>query len=198
MPGSIFLLFIWGIWIFATFLMDKQEVHRWAIALFALVIIICLPLKLSIFGFIMSGQSCIVLITCYLIIVKLPLKKQLVLFISVFSLVLGYTGVRLFELYDPILMIVDRRILLSLLLIIVSYFVFPFNFLERVLFICLGVIQGEFFLAIILSKWEIPYLIGSLEIFDILSITLFTITISYVFSKIFVLMKVNKNKKVLH
>ncbi|GIN70051.1 hypothetical protein J14TS2_05260 [Bacillus sp. J14TS2] len=198
MAGSIFLLFIWVIWIFATFLMDKQEVHRWTIAIFALVMIICLPIKLSLNGFMISGQSLVVLITCYLIMVKLSFKKQVVLLIAVVSLILGYTGARLFELFDPILMIVDRKILLSFILIVVSYIVYPFNFLERALFICLGVLQGDFLLAIILSKWEIPYVIGSLEILDILSITIFTMIISYIFSKILVLMRVNKNKKVLH
>ncbi|GIN56491.1 hypothetical protein [Lederbergia ruris] len=198
MPGSIFLLFVWIIWIFATFLMDKQEEHRWKIALFALVMIICLPLKISFNGFMMSGQGLIVLIACYMIMVKLSFKKQFILLISIFSLLLGYTGLRLFELYDPILMIVDRKILLAFLLIVVSYFVFPFNFLERVLLVCLGVLQGEFLLALILSKWRIPYLIGSLEVFDILSITIFTMMIGFIFSKIFVLMKVTKSKKVLH
>ncbi|MCJ7839449.1 hypothetical protein MUB24_00715 [Lederbergia sp. NSJ-179] len=198
MTGIIFLLFVWILWIFATFLMDKQETYRWATALFALVLIICLPLRLSFNGLLMSGPCLIVLMICYLVAVKLPFKKQIFLLISFLSLILGYTGFQLLELYDPIMIIIDRKILLSFILFVVSYFIYPSSLLERILFICLGILQGDLLFAIILAKWNIPYLIGSLETFDVLSITIFTIMLSYLVSRAFTFVKITKNKKVLH
>ncbi|MBW8349097.1 hypothetical protein K0H71_06440 [Bacillus sp. IITD106] len=198
MSGMIFLLIAWIIWIYATFFMNKHSRYRWIMAMFALLFIILKSITIRFYSLNISGASILMLGICYYAASRLPLKKQLHLLCTVFTLMVGYAGFLLFEMYDPILMFIDRVVLMSFVLFILSYFIYSSSVKLRILFICLGTIQGDIVFAAFLSKWDMPYLIGSMEYLDIISITVFSILFMNFISNLTAMMRIKGNKKISH
>ncbi|MBS4217295.1 hypothetical protein KHA96_03090 [Bacillus sp. FJAT-49711] len=198
MPGMIFLLIAWMIWIYSTFMMDKKSTYRWPIALFALLFIILKSFSIRFYFFHISGPSILILIICYFLASKLSFKKQLHLLFSVFTLMLGYAGFLLFEMYDPIWMFMDRVVLISFTLFIFGYVLYSSSILTRILLICLGTLQGDIVFASYLSKWDMPYLIGSMEYLDIISIIIFSNLLFHFISNATTIPRMKGNKKISH
>ncbi|WP_062104795.1 YphA family membrane protein [Bacillus niameyensis] len=198
MAGNLFFLFMWCLWIYFTFMMNKNNNIRWKAAASILIIIIFVPVKMDVGPLTLSGPALFLLFACYYMAAKFTLKKQIYLLFSVIALMLGYTGFLLMELYDPIWVIIDRRIILSFVLFVVGYFIYPTSIRLRLLFILLGVIQGEIVFAIILSKWQISYIIGALESFDFLAIVTFSNIVQQFFASFQSHIKLQKGKKALY
>ncbi|MCR2820249.1 YphA family membrane protein [Lederbergia panacisoli] len=196
MQGMIFLLIAWVIWIYATFMMDKKSTYRWPIASCALLLIILKPLTIRFYFLHISGSSLLILIICYYLSSKLPFKKQLHLLFSVFTLMVGYAGFLLFEMYDPIWMFMDRVVLTSFTLFIFGYFLYSSSVLTRILLICLGTLQGDIVFASYLSKWDMPYLIGSMEYLDIISIIIISNLLFHFISNLTAITRIKGNKKI--
>lgn len=171
MDGMLNLFFLWSIWIYASFIMGKKDPLRFPIAVFALVILNISPFIISIFSIEISGSAFILLLINYFLASKFSLSKKLFLLFSATALMIGYTGLLLFEMYDPIWVFIDRKILFCFGLLILSYFIYPSSLFLRMVFVCLGTLHGEIMFSIILLRWNMPYLIGTAEYLDILAMT---------------------------
>ncbi|MCJ8006687.1 hypothetical protein ACFFF5_01790 [Lederbergia wuyishanensis] len=198
MSGMISLLILWATWIYSTFIMDKKSKNRWPLAMFTLLFIIIKPMTFRFYSLHITMPSLLILVICYFLASRLPMKKQLHLIFSVFTLMIGYTGFLLFEMYDPIWMFIDRVALISFLLFILSYFLYSSSVLMRVLLVCLGTLQGDIIFALYLSKWNMPYIIGSMGYLDIISITVFSIIFINFISNITAITRMKGNKKISH
>ncbi|CAM3974001.1 YphA family membrane protein [Lederbergia lenta] len=196
MDGILTLFFLWGIWIIATFIIDKQEVLRRPIALIVLLIIIVFPYAIPVFSITISGAVLLLLFINYYIASKLPILKRIYMILAVIALMVGYSGFQLFELYDPIWIFFDRKIILSFIFLSLSYFIYPSSLKWRFVFICLGTIHGEILFAVILSRWSMPYLIGSAAFFDIICLTFICLLSIHSVVKLVDLATLNNKRKI--
>ncbi|MEK3886019.1 YphA family membrane protein [Bacillus sp. FSL K6-3431] len=171
MDGLVTLFLLWSVWIYATFIMDKREENRLSVAVLALLLIITTPLLIPAFSVTISCSIFILLLINYYIASKLPLLKKTYLVFSVIALMFGYSGFQLLEMYDPIWVFFDRRVFLSIIFLFFSYLIYPLSLKWRFILICLGSIHGEILFAIIISRWNMPYLIGTAVYFDIICVT---------------------------
>lgn len=172
MPGYLFLLLAWGIWITATFILDKNESYRLPVAILSLVLIILYPNSFTLFTYHIGVASCLLLFSAYFLIYKGSLIKKIYLFFSVMIIMFGYAGFFLLELYDPVWVFFDRKLLLSGVLFILGWILYPASLLYRYSAIVIGSLQGEVFLSVFLSKWKMPYTIGSAEYLDVFALVI--------------------------
>ncbi|MFC5463272.1 hypothetical protein [Lederbergia graminis] len=196
MEGSLYLLFIWVLWIYSTFIMEKSKAFRLPIAAFALIMIIFHPVHFSVMSLQISGSSIILLLICYYLTSKFSWRQQLHLLFAVFALMVGYAGFLLLELYDPVMIFIDRKILLSFLLLFISYVIYPSSIIKRCIFVCLGSLQGDIVFAAILSRMDFPYIVGSLEYMDIIVIVSAAFICIETIMKLSKVPKINKMRKI--
>ena len=171
MAGLSFFWLAWIGWIWATFFLKKQNLLRIKIAVWLMVIIVSASFKLNIGYYEVSFSAFIITM---LLFIETRGKKTgafLYLFISSFIIMLAYTSFMLFELFDPVWVFLDRKILIvagSLYLILLLHKTTN----GRVVSLISGFLQGEILFAIILGKMKFPYLISSFAFLDILFLSL--------------------------
>jgi hypothetical protein len=112
------------------------------------------------------------LIFGYFASTKLPKKSKIYLVITSLILTIGYVSFHLFELFDPIWVVFDRKWMLSLAIV---YFVLMLTKTTklRVLTAIIGSGQGEILYSVILQKFNFQDEIGSFHYLDVLSLSLF-------------------------
>ncbi|WP_430413634.1 YphA family membrane protein [Lederbergia citrea] len=194
----LYLFIVWSIWIICTFIMEKNLPYRWTIAAIALILIILQPTAITIFSMTISGPALLLILICYYSVSKLKMSKQVYVFFTVLALMVGYAGFLLFEMYDPVWMIIDRRIMVSFLLFLISYLISSSSLSTRVIVVVLGTLQGELLFAASLNRLDMPYLIGSKEYLDILATTTISLIIGNYIYKLYTLPKLNREKKISH
>lgn len=87
----------------------------------------------------------------------------------------GFTGSLLLELYDPVWIFIDRRLLLGFFVFLLVQFLYTRSIKSQMICTLAGTIQGEIVYSIILKKWGFPYTIGSWDYLDICAIFLLLI-----------------------
>jgi type III secretory pathway component EscS len=176
MDGDIFLGFLWAVWLIATFFLNKQNVMRFPAAVLSLILIISFPFSVPIFSFTIKLPAVIFLAVGYYYINSLPFTRKLYMILSVMIITAGFTGALLMELYDPIWMFMDRRIILGGIVFLLGQFLYPHSLYKCLSSMVIATIHGEIILSIFLSKWGIQYPIASEPFLDICSVYLsFTI-----------------------
>lgn len=195
MEGWIFLLAAWGGWVIATFMLDKTSPLRLVAAVWTLLMVIVYPVSVTIFTIEFTGPALLLVMTAFLLISRVPFRKKIYLFFSVMMIMFGYAGFFLLELYDPVWVLIDRKILLSSGLFALSWLLYPSSFLHRYTAIILGSLQGEVFLSLFLSKWDMPYVVGSPEYLDVFALAFLLLSISFVFSKLIYRLKETLEKR---
>ncbi|MFK4997757.1 hypothetical protein ACI2OX_10675 [Bacillus sp. N9] len=123
---GIFICFLWSMWIIATFLLEKHTFYRLPMAAGALLLLILFPVHLSLKFMLMSGPTIIILFIGYYFLSKLSWKQKLYVSGSIMCLSIGYAGFRLFEMYDPIWVFIDRKSFF-----VSSYFALPILCIRR-------------------------------------------------------------------
>lgn len=196
MDGILALFFLWGIWIIATFIMDKREALRRPVAAVALLLIITFPIAIPVFSLKVSGAVVILLFVNYYMVSKLALLRKIYIMLAVVALMVGYSGFQFFELYDPVWIFFDRRMILSFIFICFSYFIYPSSLKWRLVFISLGTIHGEILFAVILLRWNMPYFIGSAAFFDIICLTFICLISIHSLVKLVDLSSINNKRKI--
>lgn len=111
----------------------------------------------------------------------------------------GFTGSLLLELYDPVWIFIDRRLLLGFFVFLLVQFLYTRSIKSQIICTVVGTLQGEIVYSIILKKWEFPYTIGSWDYLDVCAIFLLLIMlwalINYVLSNISLKNSVEKEKQ---
>lgn len=178
--GSIFIGFLWGTWIIATFLMNKQHKFRFPLALLSLVLIIVFPYKIHIAPLSIQVPAIILLVIGYGYITYLSFSKRLFMMIAMIIMITGYTGFLLMTLYDPVWVIFDYHLMSAIIIFSIAQILFPKNLFSHLVCSVLGTIQGEVVYGVILSKWGFSYSACSGDYLDTCAIYLF-ITITWFF-----------------
>ena len=94
--------------------------------------------------------------------------------VVVLSMGMLYAGIGLVSIYDPVLMFIDRDLILSLSFILVSILFYSHSsqYRLRLIAVVLSSIIGDFFLSIPLNKIGFSYSIGSPAYLDILALSI--------------------------
>ncbi len=184
MPGIIFLFLAWGAWITATFILDKKKTFRFPIAMVALILIILHSTSITIYSIQIGAASLPLIFSAYWLVYQGTWLKKIYLFCSVMIIMLGYVGFYLLELYDPVWVLVDRKILLTVGLLVLGWMLYPTSFIYRCAAIVIGSLQAEVFLSIFFLKWRMPYPIGSNDYLDIMALTVLTLLTAHAAEKL--------------
>lgn len=197
MVGLIYVISLWVVWIYATFMMGKDNHLRLPLAFFALIMLIIMPFSLSIFNLTISVSACVLLILGYFISARLSFMNQVYFVISIIIVTLGYAGLLFFELYDPVWVFIERKWILTFFLLLTAYILYPHSFVLKLVVICLGTIKGEILFAMNLLQLDLHYVVASKEYLDILTLTCGVITIVHFINKTTLLFIENRQKKVI-
>ncbi|MFE8702663.1 hypothetical protein ACFYKX_18850 [Cytobacillus sp. FJAT-54145] len=169
MEGIFFYWLFWLFWILTTFFVGRQKSYRLKVSIWLLLALILSLQSFTFMSFQMSWTSLFMLLTSYMVIARLK-RRQLAYFIIVsFIVMLSYTSFMLFELFDPVWLIIDRKWLLALLIAYLSVMIQKTPIL-RTLTAITGSIHGDLLFAFIINKFSFPYYIGSFAFLDVIAL----------------------------
>jgi hypothetical protein len=126
---------------------------------------------INLFGFNVSLAGLLIMGTAYWMVAKQSKSAGSYLILTSFIVMLAYAAFHLFELFDPVWLLIDRRFMLSFVLAYLSISV-QNGFWFRIMTLFLGAIHGEILYAVILKKFDFAYSIGSMLFLDVMAISL--------------------------
>jgi hypothetical protein len=171
MEGLYFYWLAWIGWVWTTFFMSKDNPlrFRWTVALLA--VIFTAPFKVDVL-FLEVHLSAVA--TAFFIFSETRRKKTkslLYLVLSSFIIMLAYTSFLLFELFDPVWVLFDRKIMLGAAGFFLTVLLHK-DRQDRFFALITGFLQGDLLYSAILWKFNFPYVAASLAFMDILFISL--------------------------
>lgn len=169
MEGLLFYWIFWLLWIFFTFIVNKQHTYRLKLSVAVLAVIIFADFHYPIAGFDLNMGGLLLLFLVYLSLDHEKTSKVIYFFISSFIVTIAYVAFHLFEIFDPVWIIVNKDWMIG---ICIGYLVILLQkkLKARLLIIISGMMQGEILFAYILSNYGFPYQVGSLECLDALAL----------------------------
>lgn len=170
MDGMLFYWFFWTFWTLSTFFMKKYGM-RFYTSFWLLLAIIFSNKFIYLFGFNVSLAGLLMMGTAYWMMAKQSKSGGSYLFLTSFIVMLAYAAFHLFELFDPVWLLLNRRFMLSFVLAYLSISV-QHGFWLRIMTLFLGAIHGEILYAVILKKFDFAYAIGSMMFLDVMAISL--------------------------
>nr|WP_147533800.1 hypothetical protein [Bacillus marasmi] len=121
---------------------------------------------------VLGFQASIALVFLYFFaiihIVKLKKLSLLYTLICSYIIMMSYASFLLFELYDPVWVLLDRTWLLGVILSYVCVLLHQKNW-NRVYILVIGLIQGDFMYSLVLRNIGIGYSVGTERFFDVLA-----------------------------
>lgn len=198
MSGIIFLFFLWGIWIVATFLLNKDDPARLPIAALSLLLLVVSSISFSVKSVTVNGAAILLMMGSCVVISKWSFLQKMYFIFSALTIMVGYAGAYLLELYDPVWVFLDKRILLSSALYIIGWILYPASLFYRFFAIVVGTLLGEIFLGVFLSQWSMPYTVGSLEYLDIFGLSATLLLIAHLLTAVKRIMKQHATQRVMH
>lgn len=168
MEGAIFYWFSWLGWIWATFFMSKDSRYRLRVSAGLLILIISSPYKTVIMGIDVHLPAFILMMFFILETFKLKHRLFFSVFLSSFILMLGYVSFLLFELFDPVWVIFDRKWMIAFGGMIIGS-VLQASRHRRLMSITAGLILGEVLFSIIMKELSFPYPVASPEFLDVIA-----------------------------
>lgn len=172
MNGLIFLWLMWAGWIVSTFLLSKKNSWRLRGAAAALILIISFPYGIGLPGQHAGLTAVLIFLFSMLLIRKYSLIEKLFLFISSFIIGLSYSSFKLLSFYDPIIMVFDEKLMVTAILLVISYLLYSDaeQLKKRLLALVIGLIIGEFLTGVVFLQNELPYAAGGHFFLDLISI----------------------------
>lgn len=170
MEGALFYWFSWLGWVWSTFFMSKQNKYRLNIAMGLLILIITSPYKIEILGMEVYIPAFVLMIFLLTETAKLKNRKFINVFVTTFIIMLGYVSFLLFELFDPVWVIFDRKWMIALGGILMTSILQTERHLQ-VLALGFGLLQGEVLFSFIMKKLTFPYQVASPGFLDIVSLS---------------------------
>ncbi len=189
MTSVVFIFLLWAVWVIATFLLEKNNPYRAPIAIVSLLLLISYPIQLYVFKLPLHGAILLLLLTGYILAARLSFFKQIYLSIAIVTTTLGYAGLHLVEMYDPIWVLIDRRVILSTFLFALSWLLSRTSFVERYIICVVGSIHGEFSYAVFLLSWDMHYYIGAKGYMDTFAYTIIALVGHYLMTDYFAKLK---------
>jgi hypothetical protein len=178
MDGILYLWLLWGIWVYATFLLRKSHPDRFRYSFLSLLLICMFPYGMKTGSVEVAFPVIVLALICILYIRNLCLREKLYLLVAVLSMGMLYAGIGLISIYDPVLMFIDRDFILSLLLVLVSILYYSHSSLYRLRLIAVAgsSVVGDFFLSLPLNKIGFSYSVGGHVYLDILALSIGLLT----------------------
>jgi hypothetical protein len=170
MEGFIFFWLFWIFWVLSTFFMTKKEV-RLQVSVWLLAAIALSTYSLTLFNIDISLTSLLIVLTTYFLMARETGRTGSYLFITSFIIMLVYSTFHLYELFDPVWLIFNRSIMLSLLIAYISSLL-QSDFRQRVIILLAGSIHGDILYSFILGRFSFPYTIGSFAFLDVMAIAI--------------------------
>jgi hypothetical protein len=167
MEGFIFFWFFWVFWILSTFFMSKKDL-RLKVSIGTLLVISLSLNKITWSHIEISLSGLFLLFLSYIMIAKQKGRSKSYLVIASFIMMLAYTTFHLYELFDPVWVIFNRDIMLSLLLAYLSVLLHSELHLRILTLIC-GAIHGDILYSLLIKKLSFSYFIGSFAFLDVIS-----------------------------
>ncbi|WP_458412677.1 hypothetical protein ACNQFZ_17965 [Schinkia sp. CFF1] len=181
MEGIYFYWFSWLGWVFTTFLMNKSK-QRTILSFVLLLVIAVSDHVLRGGGYTFRASFLLLLLFSFVLLSKskgLHLGYHLIcsLIISI-----GYTCFQLFELFDPVWLIFDRKWMLSFVILYLILMLAK-DFYYRASVAISGVCNGELLYSFILKKFSFKVEIGGFLFLDALAVIIFSIAAWSLFEK---------------
>jgi hypothetical protein len=178
MEGIIFLWVVWGLWIYMTFIMEKNEKGRFLYSFYLLCLICLFPYGFTIFSYEVHAAYLFLVLLSFVHLRHLGLRKKLYMLICILTIAMSYAGVGLIAIYDPVLMIIDPYLIAALLSMSLGFIFYSSIIKIRSLFLAVisGTMAGEIFLSVSLHTIGFSDAIGDYLYLDAASyMTLITI-----------------------
>ncbi|HAQ08428.1 MAG TPA: hypothetical protein DCR24_13260 [Bacillus bacterium] len=171
MEGLFFYWLSWIGWTWATFIMDKKNPARIKIAIWLLAVIMTAPYKVNVFMYEIHLSAFAIGFFLFAETKRMRAGAFLYSFISAFIIMLAYTSFLLFELFDPVWVLFDRKIMIAAAGVYLTLLLQK-TYYNRGISLISGLLQGEILFSTILQKYNFPYSVSSLAFLDILIISL--------------------------
>jgi hypothetical protein len=170
--GILYLWLIWGIWIFTTFLMNKAHPYRFRYSLICLLLLCVFPYGLNIDSVEVAVPVVVLGLICIHYIRFFSLKEKLYMLVVILTMGMLYAGIGLVAIYDPVLMFIDRNLIMALSLAFLSILYYSSSsYMFRMIAIAGSSIVGEVFMCIPLKNVGFLYPIGGPVYLDVLAIS---------------------------
>lgn len=171
MAGFLFYWLTWSAWIYATFLLNKQNRYRFPVAMSLLILIILSPYSVPVVSYQLSVASCFLMVAGCAYFWNRRFSYLLYTGIRILIVTLATASFHMMSLFDPVWLFFDRHWMQGILFTGLSLILFT-GFAERIFSTVIGFIQADFLYATLLRSWGIRYPVGSMEFFDSLALTL--------------------------
>ncbi|GAF19798.1 membrane protein [Bacillus sp. JCM 19046] len=180
MSGFFIYWLGWLAWIVCTFLMKKTELR--AICGFTiLALLLFIPLKVQLGGVSVSLGFLLCLFVSYFYLGKFPWKRLFYHIFTTSCIAISYICMNELIRIDPVVLIFDRNILLTIPPLLVAFFLT--RGVSRSIILALGLLHGEVLLHLYRSNLT-EAVIGSYEFFDVLAITVTVSSCYWIFSQV--------------
>ncbi|MEH6906930.1 hypothetical protein V7103_18450 [Neobacillus drentensis] len=170
MEGEIFYWTCWVFWIYLTFLLEKQNPYRIKLAAIVLIVLILSNIQIKVSVFEIQASGLFILGISYLFISQEKRTAIIYYFICAVIISITYVTFHLFEIFDPIWIIFKKEWMMGIVLWYLAILLQK-TLKGRLLILFAGAMQGEILYALILNKFQFPYLIGAYASLDVCSLT---------------------------
>jgi len=168
--GEIFYWTCWAFWIYLTFLLEKQNPYRIKLAAIVLIVLILSNIQIKVSVFEIQASGLFILGISYLFISQEKRTAIIYYFICAVIISITYVTFHLFEIFDPIWIIFKKEWMMGIVLWYLAILLQK-TLKGRLLILFAGAMQGEILYALILNKFQFPYLIGAYASLDVCSLT---------------------------
>jgi hypothetical protein len=169
MEGLLFYWIFWLGWVITTFFYRRDHPHRLPISAWILGAVILSSVTFNFLGLQWNGTGLFIIVTVYLYIAGLQSKRAYYFLLSSFIIMLLMVCFLLYELFDPVWIIMERKWLLAIL-VVYGTLLLHSDKNERILSLLFGMIHGEIFYAFILKKFSFSFPVSSPAFLDSMSL----------------------------
>lgn len=163
MEGILFLWVSWGLWIYTTFMMGKNEKGRFRYSFILLCMICLFPYHVTLFSYEVYATYIFLVVLTFIYIRLLGLRQKLYMLICILTVAMSYAGIGLIAIYDPVLMIIESHLISALLSMSIGFIFYSSIKKIEILFLAVlaGTMAGEVLLNVTLNKIGFGESIGS-------------------------------------
>lgn len=168
MDGLLFYLIFWIGWVITTFFYSKSNPDRLVFSAWILAAVFFSHSMIEIYHVSINMTGLFIIVTGFFYGSKLHIKRLLYFLLSSFIIMLATVCFLLYELFDPIWVLIKRELLIAIIISFAAWLLAA-NQKQRVVITMFGMILGELFYAIILLKYPFFHPVASLYFLDSLA-----------------------------
>lgn len=194
MQGNLFIIASWIIVLIL--LIYRDRIKNNLLYLYGVLILIsCSAYTIDVFSIEINISYIIIIFLISYIISLLNLIEQIAHFFKGLIIGMTYSVVTLLSVYDPASFFMNEMIISSFLVILLTFFLSK-SYFDKMRYITIGLVQGEIFNYITFKSINFKYIMGDLNWFDTLLISILLLS-AIQFISIYVSKISLKNRKLL-